>query len=160
MWQAAYLVLLDGSLEIFETLRVHVIRPHKDTLLSCWHGKGANTSHDVAEHLTRLEQVHQSPVFCLQPAVPVHLGVVECKCATTLGNLDVHIIRTGKNFVLEGPVDVFSSNIVHLVDHRPYKRVLVHQDFCYELLIGVEAAAKVEMSCPLSVTGWAVQCVE
>lgn len=68
-----YLVLVNCRLHILVALRVHVVGPDKDALLSGWDGKGPDTSHDIAHHLAGLEHVDEPAVLGLQLAVPVDL---------------------------------------------------------------------------------------
>lgn len=127
----ACLVLLNSNLKILIALRVHIVGPDEDASLSGRGGKGTDAGHDIADHLARLKELHQPAVLRLELAVPVDLCVVEGKCASALGDLDIHVVRPRKDLVLECPVDVLCTDVVHFVDDCPYERVLVYQDLCY-----------------------------
>lgn len=46
---------------------------HLAALLCCRYGKGADASHDICNHLPRLEQANQPGMLLFQARVPVHL---------------------------------------------------------------------------------------
>jgi len=139
------LVLLDPLLEILVTLGIHVVCPDQDTPFTSRDGKRSNSSHDVAYYLARGEQVDEPPVLRLELAVPVDLCVVKLKDAVVLRRLDLEVVRTGQDFILESPELGLDPDIVDLVDDGLDGAVLVDEDLGYELFVGKISLAEIEM---------------
>lgn len=141
----SYLVPADSHLHILVTLGVHVVSPDKDALLASGDSKGADASHNIAHHLAGLEHVDEPAVLGLQLAVPVHLCVVKLESAGVLGNLDLHVVGTSQNLVLEGSELGLGSDIVDLVDDGSDVGGLVQDDLGDHLLVGDITLAKVHV---------------
>lgn len=142
---AADLVLLDGRLQALEALGVLVVGPDEDALLAGGHGEGPDAGHDVADDLAGLEEVDEPAVLRLELAVPVDLGVVKLEDAAALGDLDVQVVRTSQDFVLEGPELGLGPDVVDLVDDGPELGVLVQQDLGHQVLVGEVVFPKVQV---------------
>jgi hypothetical protein len=140
------LVTGDGIEQTFITVRIEVVGPDKNTLLACRHSEWTNTSHNIANGFAFAEGVDESLMFSVQSAVPVDFCVVEAKVAVSLADLDVHIIRTSKNFVLESAVLALFSNVVNLVDDSADSWVLIDENLADDGLVRRVLVTKIEMS--------------
>lgn len=74
-------------------------------------------------------------MFSVEPAVPVYFGIVEAECAVCFADFDVHVVGTGEDFVFEGAILAFLTNVVDFVDDGSYSRVLIYQDLADEVLV-------------------------
>jgi hypothetical protein len=99
---SAHLVPTDRVLKVTITLRVLVVGPDKDALLTSWDGERPNTSHYICHDLSRLEQACDSLVLSVELAVPVYLGVIKLENAASLADFDIQVIGTSENFVGKG----------------------------------------------------------
>ena len=138
-----YLVPSDTCGEGCVALRVHVICPDKYPLFPCRHGKWPDTSHNIAYYLPGLEKFDQSSMLGFELGVPVYLGVVELEDAVVFAQLDVQVVRTSQDLVLEGSKLGLLPNVVCLVNDRLDVWILVYQDFCYYLLVWLKSTAQV-----------------
>ena len=132
----SYLVPVDSYLHILVALGVHVVSPDKDALLASRNRKGADASHDIADDLAGLKHVDKPAVLGLQLAVPVHLCVIKLEDAVVLGNLDLHVIGTSQDLVLEGSELGLGSDVVDLVDDGADVLGLVQDELGDHLLVG------------------------
>lgn len=64
----------------------------------------------------------------VEPAVPVHFGVVETEAAVLLVDLDVHVRVAGEELVAEGAVFVLLADFVRFVDDGADGGVFVEED--------------------------------
>lgn len=64
-------------------------------------------------------------MFGVESCIPVDFGVVEAKGAIGLVDLDVHVVLTSKDFILEGSVFIFFTHVVDLVNDKSDSGVLV-----------------------------------
>ena len=103
-------------LQTGKTVRVQIVGPHKDILPPRRHGERPHARHDVAHRVPGTEHVDQPPVLRVEPAVPVHLCVVEPEAAVFLVDLDVQVRVAGQELVAEGAVCVRLADFVGLVD--------------------------------------------
>jgi hypothetical protein len=127
------------------TVWVEIVGPDKDTFLAGRHCKRSDTSHDIANGLALGEGVDKPLVFSIQSAVPVDLCVVELESAVGFADLDVHVIGSSKDLVLEGAILALLADIIDLVDDGPDGRVFVNQDFADDVLVRHVLFTKVEM---------------
>lgn len=139
------LVGFDVADERVVRLWVEVVGPDKALFLARGHGKGADAGHDVAYGLALFEHVAEALVLGVQTRVPVDLGKVEFKGAALLAQLDVHVVGTVQNLVLEGPECVFGADVVQLVDDSLDHGVLVGEHRGYEVLVWPVALAQVQV---------------
>ena len=79
----------------------------------------------------------------VEPAVPVHLGVIEAEGAVFLVDLDVEVRVAGEEFVAEGAVFVGLADFVRLVDDGADGGVLVEEDGGDEVFVGEVFVAEV-----------------
>lgn len=93
-WETNF-IPLDCVSQTSMAVWVQVISPDENSLLASRYGEWAHTGHDVANCFSRLEQVDHAPMLRIEPAVPVHLGVVEAENTAFLPHLNVHIIIAG-----------------------------------------------------------------
>lgn len=84
-------------------------------------------------------------MFGLELAVPVDLGVVELEDAVVLLDLDVHVVRSTKDFIAEGPELGLVADVVDFVDDGADFGVLVEDDLGDDLLVGEVPVPEVEM---------------
>ena len=76
----------------------------------------------------------------VEPAVPVHFGIVEAEPAVFLDDFDIEVGIAGEEFVAEGAVFVGLADFVGFVDDGADGGVLVQEDggdegFVREVLI-------------------------
>ena len=71
----------------------------------------------------------------VEPAIPVHLGVVEAELAVFLVDLDVQVRVTGEEFVAKGAVFVCLADFVGFVDDGADGGVLVENDSGDEVFV-------------------------
>ena len=64
----------------------------------------------------------------VEPAVPVHLGVVETERAVLGVGFDIHVRVAGEELVAEGAVFVLVADLVGFVDDGADGGVFVEQD--------------------------------
>jgi hypothetical protein len=126
-------------------MRVQIIAPHKDLLLARRNGERPNASHDVADHLTRLELVNKSSVLGLQATVPVHTGVIESKLAILFVLNNIQIIFTNKHLEWESSELALRANIFNLVDDGANGGIFVSQNLGNKELIREKLLAEVEV---------------
>ncbi len=110
------------------TVRVQIVGPDEDVLLPSRDGEGPDAGHDVADGVSGPELVDQAPVLGVEPAVPVHLGVVEAEAAVLLVDFDVHVRVAGEELVAEGAVFVSFADFVCFVDDGADGGVFVEED--------------------------------
>jgi hypothetical protein len=91
------------------------------------------------------ERINKSLVLSVQSAIPVDLCVVELECAVGLANLDVHVVWSSKNLILESAVLALLTNIVDLVDYGSDSRVLVNQNLANDVLVRHVLITKIQM---------------
>lgn len=123
-------------LQVFVALRVLVVGPYKDTLLSSRHSKRTDASHDIGHDLAGLEQGSDTVVLVTQLRVPVDFGIVKLEGASALANLDEHIVGPGQDLVGKGAELVLCADIVRLVDDGPEVGVLIQDNLGDDVLIG------------------------
>jgi len=119
------LVPLDRVVQIPVALRVHVVCPYEDALLSRGHCERSDTRHNVTHHLSGLELVDEPRVFVLELGVPVDFCVVELEDAVVLLDLDVEVVGPREDFVAESSELGFLADVVDLVDDGAEARRLV-----------------------------------
>lgn len=141
--EQTHLVPLDRILQTGETVRIQIVGPHEDILLPRRHGERAHARHDVADRVPGPEQVDQPPVLRVEPAVPVHFGVIEAEPAVFLVDLDVQVRVAGEEFVAEGAVRVGLADFVGLVDDGADGGVFVEEDGGDEVFVGEVFVAEV-----------------
>lgn len=135
------------------SVRVEVIRPHKDLLLARRHGERSHARHHVADHLAGAELVHETPVLRLQTAVPVHAGVVKAELAVLLMLDDIEIRFAGEDLEGEGAEFADGADVLSLADDGPDAGVLVEEDFGDDLFEGEVLFAEVKVRYFASVLG-------
>ena len=79
----------------------------------------------------------------VEPAVPVHLRVIEAEPAVFLVDLDVQVRVAGEEFVAEGAVFVGLADFVGLVDDGADGGVFVEDDGGEEVFVGEVIVAEV-----------------
>ena len=103
-------------LQTGKAVRVQIVGPHKDILPPRRHGKRPHARHDVAHRVPLPKHVDQPPVLRVEPAVPVHLCVIEPERAVFLVDFYVEVRVAGQELVAEGAVCVYLADFVGLVD--------------------------------------------
>ena len=131
--------------QTLKTRRVQIIRPHKHILLPRRHRKRPHARHDVADRFPGPEFVDQAPVLGVEPAVPVHFGIIEAEAAVLLDDFDVEVRVAGEEVVAEGAVFVHFADFVGFVDDGADGGVLVQEDGGDEGLVGEVLIAEVEV---------------
>lgn len=111
-------------------VRIQVISPDENSLLASRYGEWAHTSHNVADCFSRLEQSDHAPMLRIEPAVPVHLGVVKAENTAFLPHLNIHVMVASQNFVLKGTIFVLIAYSINFVDHSAYGWILIEENFC------------------------------
>lgn len=81
----------------------------------------------------------------VEPAVPVHLGVVEPEPASLLVDLDIEVRIAGQELVAEGAVFVALAHFVGFVDYCADGRVLVQEDGRDQVLVGEVGGPQVQV---------------
>ena len=81
----------------------------------------------------------------VEPAVPIHLGVVEPEGAILGVDFDPHVRVAGKELVAEGAVFVLVADLVGFVDDGADGGVFVHEDGGDEVSVWEELLAEVQM---------------
>ena len=81
----------------------------------------------------------------VEPAIPVHFGVIEAEPAVLLDDLDVEVGIAGEEFVAEGAVFVYFADFVGFVDDGADGGVLVQEDGGDEGFVGEVLIAEVEV---------------
>ena len=140
-----HLVPLNCILQTGKTVRVQIVGPHKDILLPRRHRERPHARHDVAHRVPGPEPVDQPPVLRVEPAVPVHLRVVETERAAFLVDLDLHVRVAGEELVAEGAVFVRLADVVGLVDDGADGGVFVEDDGGDEVFVGEVFVAEVQV---------------
>ena len=83
----------------------------------------------------------------VEPAVPVHFGVIESEPAVSFVDLDSHVWVACEELVAEGAVFVGFAHPVGLVDDGADGGVFVLEDGGDEMLVGEVVVAEVEVGC-------------
>ena len=135
----------DCVLETGVTVWIKIICPNEDISLSCWNRKGTYTCHDIAHCFSLLELFHESSMFGLQPCVPVHFRIVEPKVAIFFTDFNIHIVRSGEDFVLKSAILVLVSHVVNLIDHGFDHRIFVEEDLGDQVFVGYVRLAEVQV---------------
>lgn len=143
--QHTHLIPSHRILQTRKTVRVQIIRPHKHPLPPGRHGERPHAGHDIADGFPRPELLDQPSVLGVEPAVPVHLGIVEPEPAVLLVDLDVKVWVAGEELVAEGAVFVLLAHFVRFVDHGADGGVFVEQDGGEEVFVGEVLVAEVEV---------------
>lgn len=123
-----HLVPPDSIVQTRETVRIQIVGPHKHILPPGRHGERPNAGHDIADGFPGPEPFDQAPVLRVEPAVPVHLGVVETEPAVFLVDFDIQVRVAGEELVAEGAVFVPLADFVRFVDDGADGGVLVEED--------------------------------
>ena len=82
-----------------------------------------------------------------EPAVPVHLGVVEAKKTSFLCDFDVEVRRAGKKLVGESAIGVLRPDEVSFIDYGADDGVFVQEDSGNEVFVREVVFAEVEVRC-------------
>lgn len=146
-------VAYDSVVQSFVAVGVQVVGPDEDFVLSSWDGKGPYAGHGVTDDFSLLELGDQPCVLGAQPAVPVHVCVVEAELAVIFLRDDVQVFVAGYDLQGEGSEFVFGAYVVEFVDDGFDSGVLVHDYRGDEILIGEILVSEVEVSCQRSIWG-------
>jgi hypothetical protein len=129
------LISRDSRFQCFITFGIQIIRIDENTLFPCWNSKRSDSSHNVTNYFSRLKYFNQSLVFSLKTSVPVHFRIVEFENTVAFAKFNVHVIWTGKNFIVERSEFGGCAYTVDFVDDGCDFGVLVYNYLCDDFLV-------------------------
>ena len=81
----------------------------------------------------------------VEPAVPVHFGVIEAEKTSSLRNFDIEVWRACEEFVGESAVGVFRADKVCLIDYGADGGVFVEENRGDEVFVRDVVFAEIEV---------------